>query len=193
MPNPDRPTNLRARARTRLSQPGTAAEACTALRVLYNMVLSPKSAAEALALLHELQVHQIELDVQAEEFLATRAEMEEALARQTRLYDSAPTLNFVIDRKTRLVEVNLTAARRLGVDRDELRGQRLDGFLAPHCIAGFDSSLMRAAQPASSATTELTVLPRLGAGFTVYASTTADPDGELFIVAFSEMPATVLA
>jgi hypothetical protein len=50
----------------------------------------PGSAAETQRPVHELQVHQIELEMQNEEMRESRTQMESALARYTDLYDFAP-------------------------------------------------------------------------------------------------------
>ena len=82
---------LRLRAVQRLSRPGsdegTRVNALAALGVLHEMALSPSTAADALALMHELQVHQVELDLQEEELRRSRAEVEAALADPATLAD----------------------------------------------------------------------------------------------------------
>jgi PAS domain-containing protein len=139
MPTPDQKSLstsiLRWQAQLRLDGHGTPAEAdkgaCAALSVLHELASAPETAADALALLHELQVHQVELDLQAEELRTSRAELEAALNRHIQLYDCAPVSCFTVDRHTRLFEVNLTGAQQLGVDREALLGQTLDSFLRP--------------------------------------------------------------
>jgi PAS domain-containing protein len=128
-------TSLRLRALSTLTPPGRpsngSADAAAALEVLHQLASSPSTAADALALLHELQVHQVEIDLQAEELRATRAELEAALQRQTQLYDSAPVGYYTIGPKTELRELNLTGAELLGAERSVLLGRRLDSFLEP--------------------------------------------------------------
>jgi len=81
-----RTQNLRARAAAQLTGSagslGSSVGAANALAVLHTLASSPDTAADALALLHELQVHQIELDMQAQELRESRAELESALRRQ---------------------------------------------------------------------------------------------------------------
>ena len=48
------------------------------------------SPAEMHRLIHELSVHQIELEMQQEELMQSRDEMEAGLERYTELYDFAP-------------------------------------------------------------------------------------------------------
>lgn len=90
----------------------------------------PPSEAETNRLLHELQVHQIELEMQNEELHESRAELEEMLARYTDLYDFAPTGYFTLARDGTILAVNLTGARLVGIERDRLLKQRLPLLLA---------------------------------------------------------------
>ena len=127
------PAELRLRALTRLSgraDAGSVSKAASAaFSVLHDLAASPATAADALAVLHELQVHQVELELQAEEMARSRAELELALLRQTELYDVAPVGLLVIDGNTALQEMNLTAAALLDGSRDALIGHRVCDLL----------------------------------------------------------------
>jgi hypothetical protein len=79
----------------------------------------PANRTDALTLLHELQVHQVELDLQAQELHESRAELESTLRRQIELYDHQPVGCFAVDSRCILHELNLTGADMLGVARDE--------------------------------------------------------------------------
>jgi PAS domain S-box-containing protein len=76
-------------------------------------------------LFHELQVHQVELELQNAELLEARERTEILLEKYTDLYDFAPVgyLTLTPDGTIRLV--NLTAARLLGHTRAQLTGLRL--------------------------------------------------------------------
>ena len=78
------------------------------------------SAKEARLTLHELRVHQIELELQNEELLRAQAELETARARYFDLYDLAPIGYFTISEKGLIHEANLTAARLLGMGKQLL-------------------------------------------------------------------------
>ena len=125
-------TDLRFRAASRLAgvdgAQGGAAWATHALAVLHALASSPDTAADALALLHELQVHQVEVDLQAEELRASRGELEAALRRQIELYDFQPVGCFSLDDHLMIREANLMGARMLGVERDEACGLAIDTF-----------------------------------------------------------------
>ncbi len=127
--------NLRQQAAKKLGigspKAGQQASQTEALAVLHQMASSPDTASDALALLHELQVHQVELELQQEELERSRLELELALMRQAELFDRAPVGYMTIDASTVLYELNLAGARLLGAACEELLGRRLADWLAP--------------------------------------------------------------
>ncbi|MDO9074616.1 MAG: PAS domain-containing protein [Rubrivivax sp.] len=126
--------SLRQRALAHLTgsttQPAGRASPSQALAVLHALASSPETAPDALALLHELQVHQVELELQQEELRRSRDDLEAELSRRTALVDHAPVPYLTLDTTTRVVELNHAAAQLLGATRDELRGKLLTPFLA---------------------------------------------------------------
>jgi len=88
------------------------------------------SEVQAQKLIHELQVHKIELELQNEELLRARSQEEEVLARYTALYDFAPIGYCTLDPLGRIIEMNLAAARFLGKPRGELIRRRLGSHVA---------------------------------------------------------------
>ena len=89
-------------------------------------VLSPEVARRAL---HELRVHQIELEMQNEELRRIQEELEASRARYFDLYDLAPVGYFTISEQGLILEANLTAAKLLGVARGALLKQPLSHFV----------------------------------------------------------------
>ena len=71
-------------------------------------------------LLHELQVHQIELEMQNEELQEANETAETALKKFTMLYDFAPMGYFTLDTDGSILELNFTAAELLGEKRFSL-------------------------------------------------------------------------
>ncbi len=80
-------------------------------------------------LLHELNVHQIELELQNEELMSRRAEVEAGLALYTDLYDFAPVAYASLGPDGTLAQTNLACARLLGLERSLLHVKHLGQFV----------------------------------------------------------------
>ncbi len=88
--------------------------------------LSPE---ETLAVLHELRVHQIELELQNEELRLAQVNLESTQARYFDLYDLAPVGYCTLSRQGLIMQSNLTAAALLGAVRKDLIVQPLSRFI----------------------------------------------------------------
>jgi len=73
-------------------------------------------------IVHELQVHQIELKMQNDELRRIQGELERERDRYSHLYDYSPVGYFTVNEKGIIEEVNLTGAAMAGVDRRALIG-----------------------------------------------------------------------
>lgn len=82
-----------------------------------------------LQMLHELRVHQIDLELQNEELRLTQAALEASRARYFDFYDLAPVGYASVSPKGLLLEANLTMATLLGVDRNTLRNQQVSRYI----------------------------------------------------------------
>jgi PAS domain S-box-containing protein len=114
-----------------------------ALSVLHNLAGSPESAGDALKLLHELQVHQIELAMQHEQLEQGRAEVAESLERYVERFDFAPVGYFTIEPDGRIVEANLAGADLFEVDRADLPGRSIEDLIAADSRADLRAVLNR--------------------------------------------------
>ena len=81
-------------------------------------------------ILHNLRVHQIELEMQNEELRRTQAELEETKAAYVDLYDFAPVGYCTISESGLVERANLTLGEQLGVTRSSLTGQPFSRFIA---------------------------------------------------------------
>ena len=81
-------------------------------------------------LLHELQVHQIELEMQNEELRQANETAEAALKKYTMLYDFAPMGYFTLDAEGAIRDLNFTAAEMLGDKRFALINSNFKLFIA---------------------------------------------------------------
>lgn len=129
-------TQLRDKAEEQLST-GTAPSTShwsigvDALRLLHSLSSDPNSAEDALKLLHELQVHQVELDLQNEEIATNERGLVKTLSLYRELYDASPLAYFLVDLVGNVIMGNLAAIELFGVARDNLAGQRIDSLLLP--------------------------------------------------------------
>ncbi len=82
-------------------------------------------------IIHELQVHQIELEMQNEELKRVQLELEQSKDKYQDLYHFAPTGYFTLTRKGIIQEVNLTGAALLGIPREKLIGRGFSHFVSP--------------------------------------------------------------
>jgi len=110
-------------------------------------------------LVHELEVHQIELEMQNAELLKSRIALETALEKYTDLYDFAPVGYLTLERDGRITEANLAIATLLVIARSQLVGKRFTQFVAPEARATFTTFLNNAF---ASHTTESWEGPLLG-------------------------------
>ena len=84
---------------------------------------------ETRRMLHELRVHQIELEMQNDELRRVQVELETAWARYFDLYDLAPVGYCTLSEQGLILEANLTAARLFGVTRGALVMQPIARFI----------------------------------------------------------------
>jgi len=81
-------------------------------------------------LVHELEVHQIELEMQNTELIQARNDVETALNRYSDLYDFAPVGYLTLDNNRDICSLNLAAAGLLGGVRSRLIGRRFELLVA---------------------------------------------------------------
>jgi PAS domain S-box-containing protein len=142
-------TKLRRRAEDRLRERGLPDPA-------------DRQAADLRRIVHELQVHQVELEMQNEELHASRAEAEVLLERYTDLYDFAPVGYLTLDRGGTIQQINLTGARLLGLERGRLTGRRLGLFVEESDRAGLNAFLENAFAGQGDSAFDLTLGPEEG-------------------------------
>jgi len=111
-PNPA--ATLRSRAEERLGERVAEADESDARRIV-----------------HELEVHQIELEIQNADLRAARDEAETLLGQYTELYDFAPVGYFTLSREGIIRLANLTGASMVGIERSKLNRRSFRMLLAP--------------------------------------------------------------
>ncbi len=91
--------------------------------------LSPSNA-DTLKFIHELEVHQIELELINEELLRAKEEAEIAKEKYIELYDFAPSGYFTLSKTGKIVDLNLTGATMLGKNRLDLKNSLFGFFVS---------------------------------------------------------------
>ena len=124
-------------------------------------------------LLHELEVHQIELEMQNAELQKARDDLEVALEKYTDLYDFAPVGYFSVGESGEIVEANLTGAALLGMERSRLINRRLPHFMPAANRPGFQVFLEKVFSESVVQTCEMRLLKE--GGETFWASFRATP------------------
>lgn len=139
---------------------------------------SPAKSKELKRLLHELEVHQIELEMQNEELQQARSELEAYLVQYTDLYDFAPAGYFTLDHSGAIRHVNLTGARMLGVERARLLNQNFGRFVIAGSLPAFTASLVKAFQSRFQETFELELQKEGGGTLFVHVEARVSVDGQ---------------
>jgi len=172
--DPEKSAALRRQATERLSRK------TTSVRV-------PDSNAETERLLHELQVHQIELEMQNEELERSHAAVDSLLQHYTELFDFAPIGYVRLTEDGMIREVNLAAAKLIGLERARLTGARFRQFIAPMAHAAFDSFLTELSREEVSHSCDVTLLRESLPPATVMLSATRFSSDGQSLVAITDM------
>jgi PAS domain S-box-containing protein len=116
-------------------------------------------------LIHELKVHQIELEMQDEELRRAQIEFEESRRKYSDLYDFAPVGYFSLDGKGVIREVNLTCAQLLGFERELFKNKPFSAFIQTGDHKVFFAHLSVVLERRSKQTCELKIRRKDGTEF----------------------------
>lgn len=105
--------------------------------------LSKNSEADIQKLIHELDVHQIELELQNEELMLAIENRRSAEEKYLELFEFAPSGYFLLDQKGLINEVNLSGASMIGIDRSLLIKKSFRSFVSADTIPVFDQFFVR--------------------------------------------------
>lgn len=182
---PSLSAQLRASAEERLKD-GTAPNTqippagTQALTLLHTMASAPSSASDALKLLHELQVHQVELDLQQEQADQDRRQLEDAQAHYFSLFDMAPFGYMTVSGDDHVMEANRMACMWLGIKQDMIGVRRIDEYLKPDCRQIMRGALNRLREDGSS---EALSVQALAGGDNLNIQATIMPGSDLVLMA----------
>ncbi|MDN3515148.1 MAG: EAL domain-containing protein [Candidatus Brocadia sp.] len=125
------------------------------------------SAKNTKSLLHELREHQVELEMQNENLRQAQTKIEESRAKYADLYDFAPVGYFTFDRHGRIIEVNLTVARQVGVERSFLINKPFFLFVMPEFRRVFHSHIQTVFTTNTRQSSEIKLVIKDGTSFYV--------------------------
>jgi PAS domain S-box-containing protein len=127
-------------------------------------------------LVHELQVHQIELEMQNDELRRTQMELEAARDRYVDLYDFSPVGHLTLDTHGTIVEANLRVGMMLGINRKELIGQSVARFFALEDQDIFHRHCQEVLKAGTRQSCEVHLRKKAGASSCVYLESLVDHD-----------------
>ncbi len=92
--------------------------------------VSQLTEAKTLKLIHELEVHQIELEMQNDELILAKEQAEAVSDKYIELYDFAPSGYFTLSKESEIIEINFSGANMLGKERSRLKNSLFGFFVS---------------------------------------------------------------
>jgi PAS domain S-box-containing protein len=123
---------------------------------------------EVQRLIQELHVHQEELEMQNEELIHSRLEIERSRNEYATLYDFAPVSYFTLDENGFIVQLNLMASQVLGYSRDKLLHQKFISFVVPRYGSDYHDFLKAIFEGETRQSCEIQVFNKEGKHFFVH-------------------------
>lgn len=127
-----------------------------------------QKSAPADRMLHELQIHQIELEMQNDELKKANRAAEIAGKKYADLYDFSTVGYFTIDREGNIFGLNLSGAALLGVDRSNLTGKNFRQFLSHESRLDFNVFIGEVYEGREKVSCELVLVKNNGTRLNVY-------------------------
>ncbi len=119
--------------------------------------ISKFSKDEMLKLIHEIEVHEIELEMQNEELNRARNAQQLATKKYSELYDFAPCGYFTLSKEGNIIELNLLGAEMLGMARAHLTNSSLLFFISAETRQLFVNFLERVFNSSNKETAEVSL------------------------------------
>ena len=141
-------------------------------------LIEPQSP-QTMQILHDLEVHQIELEMQNEELRKTMAELDHTRARYFDFYDMAPVGYCTLSEQGLIWQANLATANLLGVPRAALIEQPFTRFMRPDTQDDYYRLRQKTLNSDEGQSTDLCMIRSDGSAVWVYLQTLAvtDDDG----------------
>jgi len=136
------------------------------------------AAVEMLELLHEFEVHKVELELQMEELLAAKEKAVSDARKYSELYDFAPSGYITLSREGEITEINLHGAQMLGKERSLLMENRFCSFLNQESLPLFQLFLDKVFQSKIKETCVVSLLTNTGLKLWSHISAKAQGSGD---------------
>ncbi len=137
-------------------------------------------------LYHELQVHQVELEMQNKALHLTKLDLEATRDSYFDLYELAPVGYLTLNKNGLIQRANLTAATMLGLVKDALVNKPIQKFIFSDDVDSYYLQSRSAVEAAEDFTIELRFVRSDGSPFWVNLHASLQNDDELWI-AFSDI------
>jgi hypothetical protein len=99
------------------------------------------SETDALKLIHELQVHHIELELQNEELKLAKEKADAAMEQSSELYDFSPSGYLTLSKEGKIIALNLCSSIMLGKDRIQILNSSFGFFVSDNTKENFNRFL----------------------------------------------------
>ncbi len=151
-------------------------------RASENLIPELTSPEEITQLLHELRVHQIELEMQNEELRCAQADLDASQARYFDLYDLAPAGYMTITNNNMIQDVNLAAATMFGVARSLLVNEGISRVLPRESQLIFYQHLKQCIDANSAQDWDMRLVRADGDQFWAHLQVTPGQNGEYWLI-----------
>ena len=148
--------SAQGRSSTRLTPDNLRKTAEDRLQLNLSNVANPPT--DIHSLVHELQVHQIELELQNEALAKAYAEADAACERYAEIYDFSPIAFITVDALSAICQINLAGISLLGINHAEFKRHRFGASVAPESVAVFNQFLEKVLRERCRQGCEITLL-----------------------------------
>ena len=152
------------------------------------------STVEVQKLFHELDVHQVELQMQNENLRQAQHELSASHDAYVELYDFAPVGYLTLNPEGRIIEANFTAARLLGLERGKLmKGSVFSSFVHRDSLHAWDTHHQQIAENSGKHGIDLALTRPDKKGLTVRVECTPRPATGQYLMALTDITQRVHA
>lgn len=164
-----------------------------ALELLYRRASDPESAPDALKLLHELQTHQVELDMMYEQLQANEYEINGELNHYKALFEHAPIAYLIVANDGQITDSNEAAVTLFGLPAVQLTEQAVSQLLSPQSGAPLAEMFQALLAPGSQAScvADLPANDKTGPTRRLTINATCDARGDSMFVVLCPTPDSV--